>query len=86
MTATATKHEYDVELIPGNTLKTRTPEEGRALAITMAQQSIHAMQPDEEVLKKGRSQYASDPAELIEASQVIATEFATIAAANNYWR
>ena len=72
-------------LIPGNTLLTATPEEGRALAITLARHSIHAMQKELEVLQNGRAQYAHDPYGLIAASHVIAVEFATIAAANNYW-
>lgn len=38
------------------------------------------------VLQNGRSQYAHDPFGLIAASHVIAVEFATIAAANDYWR
>jgi hypothetical protein len=73
-------------LIPGNTLLTATPEEGRALAITLARHSIHAMQKELEVLQSGRAQYAHDPYGLIAAGHVIAVEFATIAAANNYWR
>ncbi len=73
-------------LIPNNTLITQTPEEGRALAITLARHSIHAMQKELEVLKSGREEYAHDPYGLIAASHVIAVEFATIAAANNYWR
>jgi hypothetical protein len=73
-------------LVPDNTLITRTPEEGRALAITLARYSIHAMQKEIEVLKRGRAQYADDPSALIAASHVVAVEFATIAAANNYWR
>ncbi len=73
-------------LIPNNTLITQTPEEGRALAITLARHSIHAMQKELEVLKSGRDEYARDPYGLIAASHVIAVEFATIAAANNYWR
>ena len=72
-------------LVPDNAI-TKTPEEGRALAITLARHSIHAMQKEIAVLKNGRSIYANDPNGLIAASQVIATEFATIAAANNYWR
>ena len=36
----------DVELIPGGSLKTATPEEGRALAIKMARLIIKATQPD----------------------------------------
>ena len=73
-------------LVPGNTLITRTPEEGRALAILLARHSIHAMQKELEVLVSGRAQYAHDPDGLIAASHVVAVEFATIAAANNYWR
>jgi hypothetical protein len=73
-------------LVPNNTLKTATPEEGRALAIMLARHSIHAMQKEIEVLKAGRPKYAQDPDALIAASHVIAVEFATIAAANNYWR
>ena len=73
-------------LIPNNTLITQTPEEGRALAITIARHSVHAMQKELEVLKSGRAQYAHDPYGLIAASHVVAVEFATIAAANNYWR
>jgi hypothetical protein len=73
-------------LVPNNTLITRTPEEGRALAIMLARHSVHAMQKELEVLKSGRAQYAHDPNGLIAVSHVIAVEFATIAAANNYWR
>ncbi len=73
-------------LVPGNTLITSSPEEGRALAIMLARHSIHAMQRGLEVLTAGRAQYAHDPHELIASSHVIAVEFATVAAANNYWR
>jgi hypothetical protein len=78
--------ENTLELVPGNSLITATPEEGRALAILLARHSIHAIQPDVEILKAGRPKYGSDPDSLIAASQVIALEFSTIAAANNYWR
>ena len=74
------------QLVPGNTLITDTPEQGRALAVMLARHSIHAMQPELEVLQRGRVRYAEDPNELIAASHVIAVEFATIAAANQYWR
>jgi len=73
-------------LVPNNSLIVGTPEEGRALAILMARHSIHAMQKELEVLVSGRAQYAHDPYGLIAASHVVAVEFATIAAANNYWR
>lgn len=73
-------------LVPNNSLITKTPEDGRALAILLARHSVHAMQKELEVLVAGRPKYASDPNSLIAASHVIAVEFATIAAANNYWR
>lgn len=73
-------------LVPGGTLITPTAEEGRALAITMARHSIHNLQPDLDVLKAGRPLYSESPDGLIAASQVIAIEFQTVAAANNYWR
>jgi Hexameric tyrosine-coordinated heme protein (HTHP) len=75
-----------VPLIPNNSLITPTPEEGRALAIMMARHTVHAMQKELEVLVNGRAQYAHDPYGLIAASHVVAVEFATVAAANNYWR
>lgn len=73
-------------LVPGNSLIVPTPEAGRTLAITLARHSIHAMQNELEVLVEGRARYAGNPTDLIAASHVIAVEFATIAAANNYWR
>ena len=73
-------------LVPGNSLIVATPEEGRALALMLARHTIHAMQHQLEVLQNGRSQYAHDPFGLIAAGHVVAVEFATIAAANNYWR
>ncbi|HCZ35108.1 MAG TPA: hypothetical protein DHV26_04200 [Cytophagales bacterium] len=68
------------------TLITNTPQEGRDLAIKMARKSIAAIQTDPEIRKKLRPQYANDTAQLIASSQVIATEFQTVAAANNYWK
>lgn len=73
-------------LVPNNTLITKTVEEGRALAVMLARNSIHAIQGELETLQSGRTQYAHDPFGLIAASHVIAVEFATIAAANDYWR
>jgi len=75
-----------VQLIPGNTLLTKTPEEGRHLAIKMARLIIKATQPDAAVREKLRPIYAEDPAMLIAVGSTVAQEFATIAAANNYWR
>ncbi len=67
-------------------LITATPYEGRQLAIKLARKSIGEMQSDAEIKKKVRAAYAEDGAVLIEAAEVIAIEFSTIAAANNYWR
>ncbi len=66
-------------------LITATPMEGRELAIKIARKSIAAIQTNAETRKKLRSDYAEDTAQLIASAQVIATEFQTIAAANNYW-
>ena len=75
-----------VPLIPNNSLITPTPEEGRALAIMMARHTVHATQKELEVLVSGRAQYSHDPYGPIAVAHVVAVEFATIAAANNYWR
>lgn len=78
--------DSELILVPGGTLITNTPEEGRALAMLMARHTVHNIQPDLEVLKRGRRKYSINPDSLIAASQVVAIEFQTIAAANNYWR
>lgn len=67
-------------------LITSTPMEGRELAITLARKSIAAIQTDPDIRKQLRKDYAEDTAQLIASAQVIATEFQTIAVANNYWR
>lgn len=68
------------------TLITTTPMEGRELAIKLARKSIAAIQTDPEIRKKLRADYANDTKQLIASAEVIAIEFQTIAAANNYWR
>ncbi|MEU6375436.1 hexameric tyrosine-coordinated heme protein [Streptomyces sp. NPDC046909] len=73
-------------LVPDNTLITATPEEGRALALKMARLVIKATQPDDDVRGKLRPEYAGNPDSLIAVAHVVAVEFATIAAANDYWR
>lgn len=76
----------EVKMIPGNSLITETPEEGRQLAVKMARLVIKVTQPDAEVRERLRPIYAEDAAMLLAIGQVVATEFATIAAANNYWK
>ncbi len=75
-----TKENYLPSLI------TETPMQGRQLAIMLARKSIAAIQTDPDIRKKLRSDYAEDTQQLIASAQVIATEFQTIAAANNYWK
>ncbi|WP_426687949.1 hexameric tyrosine-coordinated heme protein [Rhodanobacter ginsengiterrae] len=73
-------------LVPGNTLITATPEEGRQLAFKLARLAIKAIQPDDAIRGGLRDVYAQEPAMLMAAGHSVAVEFATIAAANNYWR
>ena len=75
-----------VQLIPKGTLITASPEEGRQLAVKMARLIIKITQPDAVVREKLRPIYAEDAGLLIAIGQTVATEFATIAAANNYWK
>lgn len=67
-------------------LITKTPQEGRELAIKMARKSIAAIQTNPEVRKKLRDDYANDTKQLIASANVVAIEFQTVAAANNYWK
>ncbi len=73
-------------LVPNNSLLTATPEEGRQLAVKMARLIIKLTQPDAQIRDDLRATYAHDPMMLITIGQTVAAEFATIAAANNYWR
>ncbi len=67
-------------------LITATPQEGFELAITLSRRGVKYTQPDAEVLKKLRPVYSTNADSLTAASQVVAINFQTIAAANNYWR
>lgn len=67
-------------------LITETPQQGFELAITLSRKGVRYTQPDPEVLKKLRPEYANDPSALTAASHVIALNFQTIATANNYWK
>lgn len=68
------------------TLQTATPEDGYDLAVKLARVAVKATQPDAAVRDRLRPEYAEDADALIAVSQVVATHFATVAAANNYWR
>lgn len=73
-------------LMPAESLMTATPEAGRDLAIKMARLVIKTTQPSDEVRTRLRAVYENDAAMLLQIGQIVATEFATIAAANDYWR
>jgi hypothetical protein len=68
------------------TLITASPQEGYELAVRMARAAIRMTQPDAAARDRMRPQYAEDADALIAASQVVATHFATVAAANGYWK
>lgn len=71
-------------LIP--TLITPDAESGFQLAIKLSRLGVKFTQPDVEVLHALRPKYSTDADSLTAASQVVATNFQTVAAANNYWR
>ena len=69
-----------------HTLQTATPQEGFELAIKLSRMGVKYTQPSEEIRQKLREAYANDADSLTAASQVVAINFQTIAAANNYWK
>lgn len=68
------------------TLITDTPEDGFQLAITLSRRGVKFTQPDTEVLHSLRPEYSTNADSLTAASQVVATNFNTVAQANNFWR
>ncbi len=75
-----------ITLVPNNSLLTATPEEGRQLAVHMSRLIVKATQPDAHKREQLREVYANDAAMLLAVTHTVAIEFATIAAANNYWK
>lgn len=67
-------------------LITETPQEGFELAITLSRRGVKYTQPDVSKLKELRPDYAQNADSLTAASHVVAVNFQTVAAANNYWR
>ena len=67
-------------------LITHDPQSGFELAITLSRRGVKYTQPNPEVLHRLRPEYSEDADSLTAASQVIAINFQTVAAANNYWR
>ena len=68
------------------TLITDTPEEGFEIALTLSRKAVGKTQPDHDIRIKLREDYANNADSLTLASQVVATNFQTVAQANNYWR
>lgn len=67
-------------------LITPTPQDGYDLAVKLSRMAVKLTQPDATVRDRLRPDYEADADALIAVSQVVATQFATIAAANSYWR
>ncbi len=67
------------------TLVTETPEDGYDLAITLSRMAVKKTQPDDAVRERLRADYETDVKALVAISQAVAVNFATIAAANDYW-
>ena len=67
-------------------LQTPTPEEGYALAIKLSRMAVKMTQPDDAIRQELRAIYERNAAMLVATSAVVATNFQTVAAANNYWK
>ncbi|KQZ81946.1 peroxidase [Mesorhizobium sp. Root157] len=67
-------------------LLTETPEAGFALALKLSRMAVKFTQPSDDIRGELRPDYERDADALIAASHVVAVNFATVAAANSYWR
>lgn len=67
-------------------LQTTDPQSGYDLAVKLSRMAVKMTQPDDDVRTKLRPVYESDAAALINVSAVVAANFQTVAAANNYWK
>lgn len=67
-------------------LITETPEQGFELALKLSRIAVKKTQPDDAVRDRLRADYANNADSLTMASHVVATNFQTVASANNYWR
>ncbi len=68
------------------TLITETPEAGYELAIKLSRMAVKKTQPDDTARTKMRPDYANNADSLTAVSQVVATNFQTVAQANGYWK
>ncbi|WP_444943046.1 hexameric tyrosine-coordinated heme protein [Microbulbifer sp. ZKSA006] len=67
-------------------LITENAQQGFELAMKLSRMGVKYTQPSDEVRRKLRSAYEENADSLIASSQVVAINFQTVAAANNYWR
>ncbi|MGB0938199.1 MAG: hexameric tyrosine-coordinated heme protein [Colwellia sp.] len=67
-------------------LITENAQQGYELAIKLSRMGIKYTQPSDEIRTKLRPDYGENADSLIASSQVIAINFQTVSAANNYWR
>jgi len=67
-------------------LITATPEEGYDLAVKLSRMAVKKTPPSDEVRARLRAIYEDDAQALVAVSHVVAVNFATVAAANGYWR
>lgn len=67
-------------------LITESPEEGFQLAIKMSRMGVKYAQPDDKIRAELREIYERNADSLTMVSQVVATNFQTVALANNHWR
>lgn len=68
------------------TLTTKTPEEGYELAVKLSRMAVKLTQPDDDARARMRPDYANNADSLTKVSQVVATNFQTVAQANGFWR
>lgn len=68
------------------TLETATPQEGYELAVKLSRVAVKLTQPSAEKRTQVRAEYETNADNLIAVSQTVATNFQTVAAANNYWK
>lgn len=67
-------------------LITADPEAGFDLAVKLSRVAVKKTQPDDETRVRLRAGYEDNFDSLISISHVVATNFQTVAAANDYWR
>jgi hypothetical protein len=68
------------------TLNTNTPQEGFELAVKLSRLAVMVAQSHDDDSQRRHPMQRDDASQLIGAAHVIALNFQTIAAANDWWR